>query len=232
MISARGVVSTYGHTRVLDAVSLDLQAGECVGLCGAAGSGKTTLLRVLAGFLKPQAGSIHLRGDEHPADPVHLRRRVSYVAADAMVASGLRVDEYLRFIADLRSSQSLVQAPTLSVLARDVGLDPAAAAAALPPRGRAALALAAGMVTHSGVVLVDEAVDALAPEQRDHAMAWLSAARARGAALLIATDDVELQNALCGRVLQLQNGRLDELRRQERAADSRTRHDARPSGIL
>ncbi|HYM70533.1 MAG TPA: ABC transporter ATP-binding protein [bacterium] len=54
----------YGAQGVLDRVSLTVDRGSFVTLLGPSGCGKTTTLRVIAGFVRPSAGSIHLRGEE------------------------------------------------------------------------------------------------------------------------------------------------------------------------
>src|ERR1700690_3330354 len=72
------VVKTFGQFRAVDALSLDLQAGEFFSLLGPSGCGKTTLLRMIAGFETPSAGEILLNG----APIAHLppyRRNVNTV---------------------------------------------------------------------------------------------------------------------------------------------------------
>jgi putative spermidine/putrescine transport system ATP-binding protein len=54
-IAVRDVVKSYGATRVLDRVSLDVRAGEFMTLLGPSGSGKTTLLMAIAGFVSPES---------------------------------------------------------------------------------------------------------------------------------------------------------------------------------
>jgi len=69
--------------RVLQGVDLDLHAGESVGLIGRTGAGKSTLARVLAGLCPPDAGSVHLEGEDLFSSDVsrwrRLRRVIRYV---------------------------------------------------------------------------------------------------------------------------------------------------------
>jgi ABC-2 type transport system ATP-binding protein len=61
-LAAVGVRKSYGRTRVLDDVSLAVDAGEIVALTGENGAGKSTLMRVCAGLLRPDAGSVRVAG--------------------------------------------------------------------------------------------------------------------------------------------------------------------------
>jgi putative spermidine/putrescine transport system ATP-binding protein len=63
-ITVRALRKTYGPVRALDDVDLDVLAGEFLTLLGPSGSGKTTLLMVLAGFIRPDEGSLKFGGDE------------------------------------------------------------------------------------------------------------------------------------------------------------------------
>ncbi|WP_374441433.1 ABC transporter ATP-binding protein, partial [Stella sp.] len=72
-VTIREVTKTYGRFRALDAVSLDIAAGEFVTLLGPSGSGKTTLLMVLAGFVRPDSGSIRFGETEMILEPPHRR---------------------------------------------------------------------------------------------------------------------------------------------------------------
>ncbi|MFZ5790935.1 MAG: ABC transporter ATP-binding protein [Pseudomonadota bacterium] len=72
-VTIRGVSKRYGGTTVLHDFDLDVKPGEFVTLLGPSGSGKTTLLMILAGFVRPNAGSIKVGGEEIVAMPPHKR---------------------------------------------------------------------------------------------------------------------------------------------------------------
>jgi putative spermidine/putrescine transport system ATP-binding protein len=72
-IAIRGVTKTYGRVHALDAVDLDIRSGEFMTLLGPSGSGKTTLLMVLAGFTRPDRGSVRFGEREVIRTPPHLR---------------------------------------------------------------------------------------------------------------------------------------------------------------
>lgn len=72
-ITVRNVTKTYGKVHALDDVSLDVRSGEFLTLLGPSGSGKTTLLMVLAGFTRPDCGSLKFGEDEVIRKPPHLR---------------------------------------------------------------------------------------------------------------------------------------------------------------
>lgn len=72
-ITIRDVTKTYGAVHALDDVSLDVKSGEFLTLLGPSGSGKTTLLMVLAGFTRPDRGSLKFGDEEVIRKPPHLR---------------------------------------------------------------------------------------------------------------------------------------------------------------
>jgi ABC-2 type transport system ATP-binding protein len=206
MISARQVAYADGSA-VLHDVALHVSARECLGLVSDAVHA-TALLQVLAGWLEPRAGSIHVQDEPRAADSQQLRRAVAYAPVEAMAVAGLRVDEYLAFIARARHARMTSQAVTAA--ASRAGLDPTAAASTLSRSGRAALAIAAVLVAPADAVLIDRGLDLVAPDHRATVISWLGEVRDRGAAMIVATDDADARAALCHRFVVLDRGRIAE----------------------
>ena len=74
ILSARGLSKSYGGVRVLEAVDLDLDAGEVRALVGENGAGKSTLVKILAGAVRADAGHVQFRGAPLPAgNPLAVR---------------------------------------------------------------------------------------------------------------------------------------------------------------
>ena len=93
-VSIEGLRKSFGARQVLDGVSLEAAEGSLTAILGASGSGKTTLLRLLAGFERPEAGTISL-GDRIVEGPrTHVppeRRRIGYVPQDGALFPNLTV---------------------------------------------------------------------------------------------------------------------------------------------
>lgn len=94
------VTKSFGATRVLRGVSLAVQQGITTAIVGPSGSGKTTLLRVIAGFERPDSGTVTLKGrvvaDEQTLVPAH-RRNIGYVAQDGALFPHLSVGDNVAF---------------------------------------------------------------------------------------------------------------------------------------
>ena len=79
MIAASRLRKSYGSTAVLEDVSLDLAAGQCLALLGPNGAGKTTILRILATLLRPTSGSLALAGVDALKEPEAARALIGVV---------------------------------------------------------------------------------------------------------------------------------------------------------
>jgi ABC-2 type transport system ATP-binding protein len=85
VLAARGIRKSFGRRRVLAGLDLEVAAGEMVAVVGENGTGKTTLLRILAGDLRPDAGSVAIRG------------RPGYCPQTAVIDEALTVGQNLRY---------------------------------------------------------------------------------------------------------------------------------------
>jgi heme exporter protein A len=91
----------YGDRKALEGVTVTVPAGATLAVFGANGAGKTTLLRVLAGLLRPHAGSATVLGAELPAEAWKLRPQIGFLGHDALLYRDLTVRQNLVFHARL-----------------------------------------------------------------------------------------------------------------------------------
>jgi len=212
-IDGRTVVSLRG-------VNLDVAAGEHVSVAGPNGAGKSSLLRCVHRTYLPDSGSIVLHGSAGPVELTTLPDR-------AMARLRGREICYV--------SQFLETPPRASALdvvanaARRRGLDPAeageAAAAALRRLGldealwdvdcgvlsggeRQRINLAAGTVRPPRLLLLDEPVSALDPDNRELALGLVSSLTSQGVAVLAVFHDLDAIRRLATRVVRLDGGRV------------------------
>src|SRR4029450_10652094 len=95
----------YGPRLAVDRVSLEVRAGEVLGLLGPNGSGKTTILRILTGYLRPSSGTVSVAGLDISDDALAVKRRVGYVPENAPLYDGMRVREFLELMARIKGAE-------------------------------------------------------------------------------------------------------------------------------
>jgi ABC-type multidrug transport system ATPase subunit len=211
MIEAQHLVARRGMPDALHEVGIRVAPGTCLGVASASSGSKSTLLRVLAGLERPDAGTIRLRGHE-AADTASLRRGITYASRDtAALGVGLRVDEFLRFVAGVRASMRPT-ADTLRDLARMLHLDPRDPVARLSAAQRGALAMASALMVPCDVLMLDCIVEDVEVRAQDAVAGALAATRERGIAMLIASADASLLDRLCDDVILLHDGRITATR--------------------
>jgi len=113
LLQAEGLRAGYGTAMVLHGVSLQLNAGEVVGLLGRNGMGKTTLVRTLMGVIKPTAGSVQVLGKPLAGLAPHAIARLglALVPEGRQVFSNLSVEEHLSAFARQEPRKDMRQEP-------------------------------------------------------------------------------------------------------------------------
>src|SRR4051812_26676602 len=94
-IDVSGLVKSYGPTRALDGLDLQVRQGEVHGFLGPNGAGKTTTLRVLLGLLRADAGTVRLLDGDPWRDTTSLHRRLAYVPGDVSLWPNLTGGEVI-----------------------------------------------------------------------------------------------------------------------------------------
>ena len=137
--------------------------------------------------------------------PLKARRRVAYVGRDVLAGSRLRVSEYLWMVARARG---VTPGPRLNDVMKRAGLDANTGVDSLPAGRRRAVALAAALTADAGVLLLDNALDGILQPERQVFADWIREARDKGTAVVVVADEPDEVTTLCGRVVTLDNGRV------------------------
>ncbi|HNV10757.1 MAG TPA: ABC transporter ATP-binding protein, partial [Propionibacteriaceae bacterium] len=160
IIEIRDLVKTFGRTRALDHLTMDVQPGEVHGFLGPNGAGKSTTLRVLLGLLKADSGHATILGGDPWTDIESLHRRISYVPGDVALWPNLTGGEVIDLIGRMRGG--LDEKRRKELVAR-FDLDPTKKARAYSKGNRQKVALISALASDAEVYLLDEPTSGLDP---------------------------------------------------------------------
>ncbi|HTV90834.1 MAG TPA: ABC transporter ATP-binding protein [Stellaceae bacterium] len=203
--------ASYGLSRVLFGVSLDVAAGECVCLLGRNGVGKTTTMRSVMGLLAPTAGHIRWKGTDIAGWSPHrvARAGIGFVPEDRRIFAELTVWENLDVAARAtrrRGGRWTIEAvyelfPVLRELRNRPG-------GFLSGGEQQMLTIARTLMGNPELLLLDEPSEGLAPLVVEALLANIRALKEQGLTILLAEQGVDFSLALAERVYVLEKGTI------------------------
>lgn len=207
-VAVRRVHKRFGLRDALFGVSLEVPYGACTALLGRNGSGKTTLVRILATLDTASEGEISVAGCRLPQQDAEARARIGVVLDHAFLPRDLRLEEGLRFYAELYGLGS--PAERVRTLAARFGLatrleDPFRTLS----RGMAQRAALCRALLHDpDVLLLDEPSNALDADGQRLLLDVIRERAAAGRAVLLVTHDLALAAEAADRAVLLRKGRV------------------------
>lgn len=228
MIRCDALVKTFGPTRALDGLDLEVQAGEVHGFLGPNGSGKTVTMRIVLGLLRQDSGRVQLLGRDPWRDAVELHRRLAYVPGDTNLWPTLTGGEVIDLLGSLRGG---LDSRRRDELIERFDLDPRKHARSYSKGNRQKVALVAALASDAELFILDEPTAGLDPLMEAVFRECIHEVRARGATVLLSSHLLAEVESLCDRITIIRRGRtvesgtLDDLRHL-----TRTRIDAVVSG--
>lgn len=220
MISIRGLTKRYGTNTVLDAIDLDLAAGERVAIIGPSGTGKSTLLRCMNFLDRPDSGVIQI-GDlavdaatARAGDILALRRRTAFVFQNYSLFANKTARENITeaLIAVQRKTRVEADARADAILG-EIGLTDKADAypAALSGGQQQRIGIGRAMALDAELMLIDEPTSALDPEWVGEVLDLLRRIAKQRQTMLIVTHEMQFAREIADRVIFLDGGRIVEM---------------------
>lgn len=208
-VSAQGLIRHFGPVAAVQGVSFSVARGEIFGLVGPDGAGKTTIMRMLAGVLRPVAGSISIAGVDVVADPERAKARLSYMPQRFGLYEDMTVAENIYFYAELFAvprverrtrSEELLAAAGLGSFQRRL-------AGQLSGGMKQKLGLVCALIHTPQVLLLDEPTTGVDPVSRRDFWAILYDLRERGVTILLSTAYMD-EAERCSRLALVSRGEI------------------------
>ncbi|AMX96063.1 ABC transporter ATP-binding protein [Mesorhizobium sp. M7A.F.Ca.US.014.04.1.1] len=216
-IGMRGIEKRFGSVPVLRDLNLDVEAGEFLTLLGPSGSGKTTLLMILAGFVRANAGSIKVGGDEIITTPPH-KRNIGMVFQNYALFPHMNVFHNIAFPLKQRGVAAAETAERVEKALDLVKLQGLGERRVDQLSGgqRQRVALARAIVFEPRIVLMDEPLSALDKGLREHMQIELRALHRRlGMTTVYVTHDQREAITMSDRIAVMNAGRIEQLDKPE-----------------
>lgn len=208
-VEARNLVKTYGPTRALAGVDLDLRGGEVAVIEGPNGSGKSTLIGILALLTRPDRGSVRFGEHDGLASADALRARIGVLAHAAMVYPDLTGIESLRLSAALYGVRDAERRIAELRERFDIGAFGERPARTWSRGQLQRIALARALLHAPRLLLLDEPSTGLDAPSSARLIDAIRAEKARGAIVALATHDAALAAAVGDRRVTLVRGRVE-----------------------
>jgi ABC-2 type transport system ATP-binding protein len=210
VIHLAGLTKRYGAFTAVDAIDLTVPRGELFGFLGPNGAGKTTTLRMIAGILRPTAGTVHIAGIDVTADPVRAKSRLGFIPDRPFIYEKLTGAEFLRFVAGLYGQAGGdVERRSLELLALfDLDGWRNELVESYSHGMRQKLIIASAFVHRPEVIVVDEPMVGLDPKAARILKDLFREYTRRGHTIMMSTHTLEVAETLYDRIAIMQQGRI------------------------
>jgi ABC-2 type transport system ATP-binding protein len=204
------LTKSFGATRVLDAIDLQIPAGSVFALLGPNGAGKTTIVRILATLVKPDRGSASVAGHDVVSERRAVRQRISLTGQYAAVDELQTGRENLEIIGRLRKLRPRAARARATELLERFDLVAAGDRRVATYSGgmRRRLDLAASLVGSPEVIFLDEPTTGLDPRSRQAMWDVVAGLAQAGVTVFLTTQQLEEADRLADTIGVLDGGRI------------------------
>lgn len=211
LLTARQLVKSYSGRRVVDEVSLDVEAGEIVGLLGRNGAGKTTTFRMTIGMITPEAGRVEFRGEDVTVWPMyrHALAGMGYLSQEPSVFQRMTCEQNLLAMLEIHKVPRAERSRRARALLEQFGLVKKANDLAKTCSGgeRRRLEIARALISRPRLILLDEPFAAVDPHTVEELQEEVRKLAQDGIAILVTDHNVQQTLRICDRAYIIHEGK-------------------------
>ena len=209
MIHVENLTKYFKDLCAVDRINFDVQKGEILGLLGPNGAGKTTTLRMLTGFLRPTAGSIHVKEYKIEEQALEIKRIMGYLPESAPLYHEMLVYDYLDYIANIRDIEHSRKLTRIRQLADLCGLNSVMhqPVSELSKGFKQRVGLAHAMMNDPEILVLDEPTSGLDPNQIVEIRGIIKRI-GKEKTIIISTHILSEAEATCDRIVIISNGKI------------------------
>lgn len=209
MIEVRDLTKSYGLHKAIDRLNFSVNKGEVVGFLGPNGAGKTTTMKIITGFMAPSSGEVKVAGFDVFEDPIEVKKRIGYLPETPPVYGDMTVEEYLRFVANLKGVER-ARIPSLVARALEktnLGEVRRRLIQNLSKGFRQRVGISGAVVSDPEILILDEPTVGLDPRQVAEIRALIKEL-AGSHTILLSTHILPEVQASCERIIIINRGRI------------------------
>ena len=167
MIEVKNLTKRYGQHYAVNDISFTVNDGEILGFLGPNGAGKTTTMNIITGYISATNGDVVINGVDILAEPERAKAKIGYLPDAPPLYNDMKVDEYLRFVADIKKVKSRDRVKMINDIKETVRITDMSNRLIknLSKGYKQRVGLAQAMMGYPEVIIMDEPTVGLDPKQ-------------------------------------------------------------------
>ncbi|MDR3239610.1 MAG: ABC transporter ATP-binding protein [Clostridiales bacterium] len=209
MIEVKNLTKRYGQHCAVDNISFTAEDGEIVGFLGPNGAGKTTTMNIVTGYISATEGDVIINGADILAEPEKAKRDIGYLPDMPPVYGEMRVDEYLRFVAEIKKVKAGQRTQMIEDIKESVKIADISSRLIknLSKGYRQRVGLAQAMMGYPKAIIMDEPTVGLDPKQIIE-MRDLVKKLGKKHTIILSSHILSEVSAVCDRVMIISKGKI------------------------
>ena len=209
MIEVRGLTKRFGQHIAVNNINFTVSDGEILGFLGPNGAGKTTTMNIMTGYIAATEGDVTINGADIIAEPEKAKMNIGYLPEQPPLYGDMKVDEYLRFICDIKKVKRSVRKKMMADIKESVKISDMSQRLVknLSKGYKQRVGLAQAMIGYPKVIIMDEPTVGLDPKQIIE-MRDVIRKLGKKHTVILSSHILSEVSAVCDRVMIINKGKI------------------------